>query len=318
MKSLFHRQKEEQFLLLNALGPLCLNLGLSCALFKYAHALWPLVAASFLGVFLIGKWKKIGFICALALLAVALATVFHAKDAFWTSLLSVSIALSWLLMLLGDEEIFLCIREYTRALRVLQEKTVFLSAQHEERERVFFQEHKEVASSIESLKKALHSAHAYSAEQHARIEREEMEKEGWRLKADELSSQLVTNESAEEDLEETRSLDVLRAQYAQLKEQFEEKSEILHQTRKELFAMESQFLSLQKEIEENARSPIPEDAFYTSISKQLEEEEQHWEIHTLALEELVSQLLLVKKPLRRKRKSSAEAQEDLFIMAQES
>lgn len=113
-----------------------------------------------------------------------------------------------------------------------------------------------------------------------------------------------------EDPDELKSLQALQVQHAQLREQFEEKSEVLHQTRKELFDLESAYLTLKNEIAERACTPVEEHEILTECLKCIQEKEEQ----IVALEEILSTVLAEKKPSApRKRKTKKEL--DLFLMA---
>jgi hypothetical protein len=110
----------------------------------------------------------------------------------------------------------------------------------------------------------------------------------------------------EHELEEAQAdkqLIELRASLTQLRQQFEEKSEILHQTRKQLFIVEGELLALQKEQSE--QECAEENATLRHV-QQCEEECTALEQDVLHLHDLVSALLAQKRKGARTRKKKSE------------
>ncbi len=360
MKSLQHLFFDEQtetfskFFLLSLLGPLCLLLGLFSLLLKYAQPLWPISAAAFLGFIFTWKWKKSGFALSFLLLGCALWGVYQSQGLLWPSLLSSSIALSWLLLLLGHQEMLLKIREREETMAVLKENNAALLCDLERIEKLASRDQNEMAAAIEHLKSQIPILQAQLSSLQSQIEKEEKEKENWKNKHEELSVEVSSYQRKEkafqhaledaqnqflkwkyetakeaekpaptilpqeEDLTEEKSYQMLQTQHVQLKEQFEEKSEVLHQTRRELFLLESQFLTQQKQTEESACSFSGDDAAYMDYIQRMQEDYLDLESQVLALQEFVSVLLQPKKSAApRKRKTTKGAQEDLFLMMQD-
>lgn len=112
--------------------------------------------------------------------------------------------------------------------------------------------------------------------------------------------------------EQDKQLIELRASHLQLKKQFEEKSAILHQTRKELFAAEGRVFVLQREKEEQEYTLCSEKQMLLESLKQYQEEYDTLEMELLLLEQLVSSLLF-QKPKSTKRKKETEG--DFFLMS---
>jgi len=111
----------------------------------------------------------------------------------------------------------------------------------------------------------------------------------------------------EEEAQSDKQLVELRANLTQLRKQFDEKSEVLHQTRKQLFIVEGQLLTLQKEQSE--QECAEEDALLHHV-QQCEEECTALEQEVLHLQYLVSALLAQKPKAGRVRKK--ESEEEFF------
>jgi hypothetical protein len=105
-----------------------------------------------------------------------------------------------------------------------------------------------------------------------------------------------------EILEELGKNPQIEKVYKQLTQQFQDKSEILNQTRKELFQVENKLLAVQKECEQNAIDLNPEEIVLTNHLKEVEEECKDLEHQVDCLQELVTELM-GKKIIRKSRKA---------------
>ena len=112
-----------------------------------------------------------------------------------------------------------------------------------------------------------------------------------------LAEQLAMQEAPEE---------TLQFQFALLREQFEEKSQILDQTRKELFKVENDYLALQKAFEEKTLEPSEEILAVLNDLQVLEKECAQKEEVIASLQDFVSSLLSPKKRSPRSSKKSKE------------
>jgi hypothetical protein len=322
---------------LSMLGPVCFLLGLMSTLLKCAPHFWPIIVVSTLGFFLTALWKKSGLILSFFVLVCALGTSIRGHELFWPVFFSISVAISWLLLFLGHKEARFLIQAREKTLAALKEMNTEALAQVARLEAGSSRLQSEMASSMEDFKDQLHTVQSHLASAQSKCEHLEKQNDNWQQKHEQLlleissyqrkekafqhaledaQNQLLKCKYAEteEKLEtiEEKSFQALQAQHALLKEQFEEKSEVLHQMRKALFEMESQYLTLHRENEEKACSFSQEDAVLADHIQIMHELEN--EVHSL--EELVSVLLsLVKKTSSpRKSKNKKEAQEDLFLM----
>ena len=251
------------------LGSGCLFLGLLLTLLKYAHALWPIVAATVVGCALIAKWKKSGLVLSLFLLACALIKTLTTQSFFWPILLSSCIAISWLVLYLEQEQRMLLLQEKEDLLVSLQ----------------FDMERLKAISFRDTLERA-------------------------QLESELRMQKMAKAVEKKEDPDGLKSLQALQVQHVQLREQFEEKSEVLHQARKELFALESVYLTLKNEIAERACTPLEEHSVLARCLEQL----QRGEEQILALEEILSAVFSEKKSSA-PRKHKAKKELDLFLMA---
>ncbi len=107
----------------------------------------------------------------------------------------------------------------------------------------------------------------------------------------------------------------MQARYELLKEQFHEKSDLLHQTRQQLFSTETQLIALQKTQEESVAEPSVEADAFCACLDQMEEECREAELQIHVLEEIIAEVIVPKKVVHpRKPKGIKEDQGFLPMM----
>ena len=100
--------------------------------------------------------------------------------------------------------------------------------------------------------------------------------------------------------------------YRELKKQFDEKTQTLEQTRVRLFRIENEVLTLQKEREEQSRNVNPAEATLIDQLKQTEEEKKKLETELVSLQQIVSELSLLKNKPSKKKASAPKVSVDLL------
>jgi chromosome segregation ATPase len=100
--------------------------------------------------------------------------------------------------------------------------------------------------------------------------------------------------------------------YRELKKQFEEKSQALEQARTRLFSVESQLLAAQKETEEQSRQLNPAESTLILQLKQTEEEKKKLETELASLQQIVSELSVLKAKTSRKKGVKESESQDLL------
>jgi len=132
--------------------------------------------------------------------------------------------------------------------------------------------------------------------------------------------QQISQPSNVEGIENTDTLQYWEMQYKQLRAQFDEKSDVLNETRKELFSIENQLLTLQKQEEDLAHDENEEQKNLISHLQNLELECSDLEDQVELLQDIVSSLQEKKKVTRSKKtKTDAEASiEKLLETSQKS
>ena len=263
-------------------GPVLLFGSFAALSVKCAPDVWPIAIAAFLGYAVVAIWKKWGLVLALsALIAVA---VFW--PSLWMALLATSVACSWLLILLKDTE---------------------------------------TADAAKVEKEAIEVKHTLQLrETHASFV---AEKQRLRVMVDRSDEELKrANERIEalvHDLEQKSApVPVIQAEpevpmehkYRALEQQFHEKSQQLDIARKDLFRVENELLSLQKEWEEQNYEISAEDLHLVEDLNRAEQECRELENQVALLQDFITTLLSPKKRATRKAKA---VQEDLPLLLQE-
>ena len=126
-----------------------------------------------------------------------------------------------------------------------------------------------------------------------------------------LNESVMTEDRAHK--EEIALLNTELERYLQIKQQFQEKTEVLSQTRKDLFALETAYLTLQKQQQEQALDLNPNETALIAQLQALEEERREQEIQIEHMQAIIVELLGKKPaPRAKKIKKSATLQEVLL------
>lgn len=111
----------------------------------------------------------------------------------------------------------------------------------------------------------------------------------------------------------------IEASFRQLKKQFDEKKQVLHQTRTELFRLEGQLFAKEREEENQKFEPDPEEVKFVSDLQILEEETENLENENLMLHEIIQMLndkiqpsANILPPKKEKKEPSKEQQLPLY------
>lgn len=317
-------------------GPSLLLGAFAVFLFKSAPLYWPLTLTAFLGYTAIRLWKIRGLSLSLiALCGVAIFVLRSGGESLWTTVLSTSIAVSWLLIYLGGQESKELSSLKEEWIKSLEKEKSDLEKQLCEVNFKLAQERREHVG--EKLRLSALTAESACGRQTIDVLKEELNKirEDCQVKTEEnlayqqknaavqlaldeaknqlaqLQKQLLEKEDVREPIsvnadeepstEEKQKLEQIQYQYALLREQFEEKSDALAQARKELFRIENEFLSLQKAWEERELEPSGDLLAIRKDFQTLEEECIDLENQTTILQEIVSSLILPKKRPRSKK-----------------
>ena len=314
------------------LGPILLLGSFAVMILKCAPLYWPLALTAFAGYATILYLQKKGFYLSLFILAAVLIILIRTgAEPLWPLLSAASIASSWLLIFLGDQDALSLKLETEEKISSLKENYQSLEKQLREAKIAVSKESRELISEKERLNAQLITMTAQLDQMQSELLIADKEKErnealtqdifafqrkeiAFQHALEDAQTQLikmknqlaalqeppkeiVSNIIPTDDVEpeEKIRLEQAQHQYANLREQFEEKSEKLDQTRKELFQMENEFLAWQKSSEEKANE-ISEDDFYLIRDLKTQEKECHeLEVQVALLQDFITQLLSPKK-----------------------
>jgi chromosome segregation ATPase len=136
----------------NQAGPFLLLGAFTILIFKYAPFFSLLLLTSIAGYAANLCWKKRGFYFSLMSLAtVSIYTIRSGVDPFWSSLLSASVALSWLLIFLGKQESEVFFLDREEKIKTLKENQRLLEKQLGEVKAFLSEENKENSAERERL-----------------------------------------------------------------------------------------------------------------------------------------------------------------------
>jgi chromosome segregation ATPase len=328
----------------NAFGPVLLLGAFAAVLLKGGTSYWPLGVTAFVGYAATLYFRKKGvYLSLLSLVAVAFLTLKGQTGLFWPLFLTASISISWMLVYLGNEEQSVVEKKAADSIHSLQEACLSLEKQLREAKKGISQENKDLLSEREHLTARL--KHAEKTLQASLGEREKLVQKCETLSQDLFAAQRkeVSFQQALEDAqaqlsklknttsealqniipqEETSAEEKLQLEqtlhnYANLRQQFEEKSEALDAARKELFRTENELLALQKAWEEKANDFSEESQFFIRDLKKMEEEMAELEAQISLLQDCISALLLPKKRAVRSKKGQEKLTEALPLILQE-
>lgn len=311
-------------------GPLLLLGAFAALIYKSAPSFWPLLMTAFIGYSACIGWKKRGLYFSLALLlAATFFTISRGAAGFWTSMLSLSIGCSWLLILLGKQEMDQFCEEAARLkerCQKLEEQLLQAAKLHAEKnkEKEHLNRHyTATAQALEDSEREKGQLNQRSRELAEQISEYQRQQTALQHALEDAQAQLShlkdqqnpTVVKQEEDPEEQLQLSQVQRQLALLREQFEEKSETLDKARKELFHMENAFLAQQRTQEEKALEAAEENLILVKDLNQLEEERRDLETQVQNLQEIITVLQIPKKRVVRTRK--LKVREDLPDLIQD-
>ncbi len=322
--------------LLSQSGPFFLLAAYAVLIDKWVHFFWPMLMTAIIGYSATLIWKKRGFYFSLAaLLPVTLYMLFRGPEPFWSSLIAACTGVSWILIFLGGQEadnffekkekrekglIGRCEaleEELRQALNSLSQENKKSIAEREDWNRVYT----EAADGLSAVQRSLEASEKERddlSEKCCAYQRKEV---ALQHALDDAQAQLIQLKNQEKPIilqeencpEEQMQLSQMQGQHGLLREQFDEKSEVLNQTRKELFHMENAFLALQKAQDEKALTSSEENLGLMKDLKELEEQCTDLEAQVQNLQEIITSLSAPKKRVTRTRK----LREDLPDLIQE-
>ncbi len=323
---------------LAASGPLFLFATFALILFRASWETWPFVLLSSIGLLASVLFKRPGFY--LSFFSLAALAAFRYKTLIeqpWCALFLAATALSWGIVLLGQEEIFQWIESENQekedrelSVRRLQEMVNLAHVQIEKEPKGSSDEFMAALASrnaaiesqnrayeeIEKLRQGIDILNekiaGYQRKEKAfQTALEDAQKQVIKYKyAEPLKTKEVVNPIVSQESDEERrgplppqGVRQLEHQYILLKEQFEDKSEALGQARKELFRLEGEIVLFHMQEQEKGFGRDEEVAYQVQA---LIEQCEDLEVQVILLEEIISSLNAEKKAVK-PRKSKARA-----------
>jgi DNA repair exonuclease SbcCD ATPase subunit len=333
-------------LLWNQLGPLLLLGSFAVLQIKSTHLYWPLAFIAFLGYGAILYAKKKGLYLSVLGLASAFFLPIHEHlGSFWFFLLIGSILVSWLLILWGSEEILAERSSQEDKIQALEKNNHELEKKLREAAAALSKESKDLILEKQRLHTQCQDVQKQLEQALSSLQNTVKEKEKWMEKCEQLTQDLFATQRREvafqhalndaqaqllnfkngakieqpkadsivpfedQDAQEGTRFEQVQHQYANLREQFEEKSDALDQARKELFKVENELFTLKKAIDEKNYEVCEEELKLTDNFKMLEDELSVLEEQIIALQEFITTLLSPKKRSSRAPKSRNQNEE---------
>lgn len=246
-----------------------------------------------LGFILCSRWKMKGLLASLFFVAFSIYS--QSSRDWWILSYYASLTLSWFICAHPDEQPKLVedvVVERHDALRDLEKE--------------------QWEAKIASLENQLAIAQKHQIETEFQLEKQLQESEQLMAEIASLQTQPLSDEALKLESapvsEEEADLRQLQVIYRNLREQFDEKSAALRQTRKELFNTETELLALRREIEEFKCEPDGSDFSHIfADQEQLEDENSQ-------LQEIISKLLAPKKVTRRRTKKAIAESESRDLL----
>ena len=343
----------------NQLGPVLLLGSFAVLVLKCAPVYWPFALTAFAGYATTLCLAKRGlFLSYFILVATFILAARMGTGFFWPLMLSFSIALSWMLIFLGNQERTHLELIQEEKVQSLEEESRQLEKQLREARGAISKECKDLILEKERLIGQLNESIAKCKRVDQALQESEKTREKLAEKCEGLSQDIfaaqrreVSFQHALEDAqtqllklknqltaiseqpkevlsnvvpmeeisqEEQMRIEQAQHQYANLRLQFEEKSQALDLARKELFKTENELLTLQKAFDEKAHEDSEEQLFLIRDLKRMEEEIRDLESQVTTLQELITSLLSApKKRAVRPKKSSGKVDQGLPLLLQE-
>ena len=262
------------------LGLIFLLAALSCLLCKYAQAFWPLFLVSILGLIATFYWDIKGFLLGFGVITAVLAKL-HVSNGFelWDAFFAISSILSWLLLLLGRQEISTYFKNRTLKEQGLKEQCTLLQKKIEQiQERTFVESLQKKQQEILCLKKQL-------KELNDQLCLEKKEKSIWHKRHYKIIQKFSECQSREKDFQ--KILEKMRLHQMETKKNFHEKTLLLDEARKRMFYLENTLLTLEKECIEKESELDPQVCDCMTHIIQMQEAQQELESEIHLLEEVI-------------------------------
>ena len=315
--------KKERIFWANLLGPYFLCGAYSVLLLYVVPFTGAWLVTLALGSACVLKWRKKGFYLALGLMAACASWKFPLiYGPIWSSLLLISIGLSWWMTLMGREEIQVsdaANQALKEELDTLQEH--FSSVSREKGEWIAKYERLSLdQSSYQRKEKSLQQALEAAQNELIGLKQQALPqvKEPTPEPVLEKTETIIAQENPLE-LKAPEDMRQMQFKYDLLREQFEEKTVALREARQQLFALETELFALEKARAEEQCVSTVEDQTFTAHLEACEEAIEEEAFQVEVLESLVTDLMGgAKESKPRKPRAKKSAPENLPLILQEA
>lgn len=282
-----NRKTVNNLVLWDNLGVIFLLAALGCLLCKYTQVFYCLFFISIFGFMMTFYWGIKGFLCSICLIITILIglNVSNRVD-IENVLFSMSIMFSWLILLLGRQEVSLYFKNKTLKEQNLERKCIFLQKKIDQLQEllIFKKESQKKQQEIVLLKKQLEGLTS-------ELVREKKEKDIWQKRHYTVIQKISNHQNSEKKLQSTLK-NAFHMQFEATKN-FQEKAHLLDQTRKRVFHLDNALFALEKDYLEKEFDPQVAD--FMSHIMQMQKIQSNLEFEISLLEEIVCSICNQKK-----------------------
>ena len=237
-------------------------------------------------------WKTKGFLCGICLITTILISLNTSnRIELWNVLFAISIMLSWLLLLLGRQEVSFYFKNQTLKEQDLEGKCIFLQKKIDQLQELltFKKDLQKKQQEAVFLKKQLE-------ELRVKLLREKKEKEIWQKRHYTVVQEISSHQNREKKLQS--ALKNAFHMQAESTKNFQEKTHLLDQTRKRVFHLDNALLALERDYREKEFDPQIAD--FMSHTIQMQKIQSNLEFEISLLEEIICSVCNQKKKINPK------------------
>lgn len=232
-------------------------------------------------------WGIKGFLCSVCLITIILIGL-NVSNRFDLEniLFSMSIMLSWLILLLGRQEVFLYFKNKTLKEQNLERKCIFLQKKIDQLQELLIFKKASQKKQQENvlLKKQLEGLNS-------ELVREKKEKDIWQKRHHTVIQKISNHQSREKKLQ--NALKNAFHMQSEATKNFQEKAHLLDQTRKRVFHLDNALFALERDCMEKEFDPQVAD--FMSHIMQMQKTQSNLEFEVSLLEEIVCSICNQKK-----------------------
>jgi len=278
-----NRETVNSLVLWGNLGVAFLLAALGCLLCKYTQIFCCLFFISVFGFMMTFYWGTKGFLSSVCLITTTILIGLNAPNKFELGniLFSMSIMLSWLILLLGRQEVSLYFKNKTLKEQNLEGKCIFLQKKIDQLQEllIFKKRFQKKQQEIVLLKKQLEGLTN-------ELVRERKEKDIWQKRHCTVIQKISNHQHKEKRLQSALK-SAFRLQ-SEARKNFQEKADLLDQTRKRAFHLDGALFALERDCMEKEFDPQVTD--FMSHIMQMQEMQSNLEFEISLLEEIVSSI----------------------------